>query len=158
MSAPHGMGPPMRRKKPRRKQPEQIFQRQVADFLDLALPRPDAWFTAIPAGAPGKLRGAIMQGMGYTPGTPDMVVIYKWLPPIWLELKSAGGGLSKAQEQCRKDLGAAGCCWALCRTLEDVERALKRFGVPLRASVGGVAGEGMEGFRFEPHVDSENPW
>ena len=65
-----------------------------------------------------------------------MLILYKWQPPIWLELKSAGGKLSKAQELCRKDLVAAGCCWALVRTLDDVERALKRFGVPLRASVG----------------------
>ena len=133
---------------PRRKQPEQIFQRQIADFLMLALPRPDSWFTAIPAGVPGKLRGAIMQGMGYTAGTPDMVIIYKNPPPkdgqttvIWLELKSVTGKLSKAQKQCREDLVAAGCEWALCRTLDDVERALRRFGVPLRATVGGVVGE-----------------
>jgi len=127
---------------------EQKLQMAVADFLTLALPRPDAWFTAIPAGAPGKLRGAIMKGMGYTPGTPDLLVIYRpieWhssLPTvIWLELKSAGGRLSKAQKQCREDLVAAGCKWALCRTLDDVERALRRFGVPLRATVGGAVGE-----------------
>ena len=120
---------------PCRKQPEQILQRQVADFLTLALPTPDAWFTTIPAGGGGKTRGAILKGMGYKAGTPDMLVIYKWLAPIWLELKSGRTKPSKAQEQCRADLVAAGCCWALCRTLEDVERALRRFGVPLRAEV-----------------------
>ena len=123
--------------KPHRKQHEQIFQRQVAEFLSLALPTPDAWSGAIPAGWSAKVHG----GLGYKAGTPDMLVIYKWQPPIWLELKSARGKLSKAQEQCRKDLGAAGCCWALCRELEDVERALRRFGVPLRATVGGVEGK-----------------
>ncbi len=129
---------------PRRKTPEQALQRAVAEFLTLALPTPEAWFTTIPAGGGGKVRGAILKGMGYKAGTPDMLVIYKWhaCPDIlWLELKSANGKLSKAQEQCRNDLEAAGCKWALCRTLEDVERALKRFGVPLRASVGGVVGE-----------------
>lgn len=132
---------------PRRKQPEQIFQASVKDYLDLALPKPDAWYTAIPAGGGGKTRGAILKGMGYRKGTPDMLVIWKprhWKEnegsfAIWLELKSATGKLSKHQEQCRKDLGAAGCCWALCRTLGDVERALKRFGVPLRATVGAEA-------------------
>ena len=119
---------------------EQKLQMAVAQFLVLALPTPDAWFTAIPAGGPGKLRGAIMQGMGYTAGTPDMLVIHEG-EPIWLELKTASGLVSKAQEQCRENLVAAGCKWALCRTLEDVERALRRFGVPLRATVGGVVGE-----------------
>lgn len=130
--------------KPRRKQPEQIFQRQVADFLTLALPTPDAWFTTIPAGGGGKVRGAILKGMGYKAGTPDMLVIYYDNPyqrVIWLELKSVGGKLSKAQKQCRQDLVDVGCMWALCRTVEDVERALRRFGVPLRATVGGVVGE-----------------
>lgn len=121
--------------KPRRKTLEQDFQCQVKKYLELALPFPDAWFGASAATGTSKTVGGILKDMGYKAGTPDMVVIYKWLPPIWLELKSPKGTLSKAQKQCRKDLGAAGCCWALCRTLDDVERALKRFGVPLRATV-----------------------
>ena len=121
---------------------EQKLQMQVKKFLELALPYPDAWFTAIPAGGGGKVRGGILKGMGYKAGTPDMLVIYR--PPsgpivIWLELKSAQGRASKAQEQCRKDLIAAGCKWALVRSLDDVERALRGFGVPLRASVGAGA-------------------
>ena len=123
----------------RRKQPEQIFQRQVADFLTLALPAPDAWFTTIPAGGGGKVRGAILKGMGYKAGTPDMLVIYRGRA-IWLELKTPRGTLSERQEQCGIDLVQAGCFWTVCRTLEDVERALKRFGVPLRATVGAEAG------------------
>ncbi len=124
----------------RRKQPEQTFQCQVKEYLDLALPTPDAWYTAIPAGGGGKVRGAILKGMGYRAGTPDMLVIYKpgaWITGvIWLELKSVSGKLSKAQKLCRDDLIAAGCKWALVRSLDDVENALKRFGVPLRATVG----------------------
>ncbi len=125
--------------KPRRKQPEQIFQRQVADFLALALPTPGAWFTTIPAGGGGKVRGAILKGMGYKPGTPDMLVIYHGRA-IWLELKTGRRLASKVQMQCSYDLAAAGCDWTLCHELEDVERALMGFGVPLRATVGGVVG------------------
>lgn len=121
---------------PRRQQPEQDFQMAVKQYLDLALPKPDSWFGASAVKGTNKTTGGILKGMGYKAGTPDMLVIYKWLPPMWLELKSARGTLSKAQEQCRKDLVAAGCCWALCRTLDDVERVLRRFGVPLLASVG----------------------
>ncbi len=128
---------------PRRKTPEQDLQRQVAKFLTLALPTTDAWFTAIPAGGGGKTRGAILKATGYHAGTPDMLVIYKpgaWITGvIWLELKSATGRLSKDQELCRDDLIAAGCKWALVRSLDDVERALTRFGVPLRATVGAGA-------------------
>ena len=125
--------------KPRRKQqPEQDLQKQTKKFLELALPMPGSWFGASAAIGTNKTTGGILKGMGYKAGTPDMLVIYR--PPsgpivIWLELKSAAGKLSKAQEQCRKDLIAAGCKWALVRALDDVERALRRFGVPLRASV-----------------------
>ena len=136
--------------KPRRKTPEQDFQKDVADFLTLALPFPDAWFTTIPAGGGGKVRGAKLKAMGYRAGTPDMLVIYKSSPEkwsfklvkvIWLELKTGRQGLSKAQEQCRDDLVKTGCKWALVRTLDDVERELRRFGVPLRATVGGAVGK-----------------
>ena len=126
--------------KARRKQPEQILQQHAARFLTLALPTPEAWFTTIPAGGGGKIRGAILKGMGYRAGTPDMLVIHAG-QAIWLELKSAGGALSKAQKQCRDDLVAAGCKWALCRDVEDVERALRRFHVTLRATVGGALGK-----------------
>ena len=121
---------------PRRKQPEQDFQMAVKKFLELALPFPDAWFGASAAKGTNKTTGGILKGMGYKPGTPDMLICQFGRPPIWLELKSAAGRLSKAQEQCRKDLVAAGCYWALVRTLDDVERILRRFGVPLLASVG----------------------
>ena len=131
--------PPLVRPR-RRKQPEQIFQMQVKKFLELALPKPDAWFGASAAKGTNKTTGGILQGMGYKAGTPDMLVIHEG-EPIWLELKSARGRLSPAQEKCREDLVAAGCKWALCRTLDDVEKALRRFGVPLRATVGGVVGE-----------------
>ena len=85
------------------------------------------------------MRGAKLKAMGYRAGTPDMLIIHDG-EPIWLELKSASAGLSKAQVLCMGDLVAAGCKWALVRSLNDVERALKRFGVPLRASVAGEAG------------------
>ena len=129
--------------KPRRKTPEQDFQKDVAQFLTLALPMPGSWFGAIPTTGSSKTVGGILKGMGYKAGTPDMLVIYRpreWQTSkptvIWLELKDDKRGPSKAQEQCRDDLIAAGCKWALVRTLDDVERALRRFGVPLRASVG----------------------
>ena len=135
MSAPHGTAPPVRRKKRRRKTPEQNFQMDIKQYLDLALPFPHAWFGASAATGTSKTTGGILKAMGYQAGTPDMLVTYQG-QTIWLELKSASGSLTKVQEQCRDDLVTSGCKWALVRTLEDVERALRCFGVPLRASVG----------------------
>jgi len=143
MSAPHGMGPPIRH---RRKTLEQDLQMQVKKFLELALPMPGSWFGASAAIGTSKTTGGILQGMGYKAGTPDMLVICRDEFPgpriVWLELKTTGGRLSKAQERCRDELTAAGCKWALCRTLEDVECALRRFGVPLRATVAVAAEAG----------------
>ncbi len=122
---------------PRRKQPEQALQAQVTQFLIRALPTSDSWFTGIPAGGGGRSHGARKKQTGYRPGTPDMLIIHA-SRPIWLELKCDGRALSENQLCCREDLLRAGCKWALVRSLNDVERALKRFGVPLRASAGGA--------------------
>jgi hypothetical protein len=104
-----------------RSQPEQILQRQVAEYLSYAL-IPPAWWTTIPAGGGGELRGKILKGLGYRSGTPDMMIIADGCV-FFLELKSIKGRLSPAQKDTHAALVAAGCCVAVCRSLGEV-RAL----------------------------------
>ena len=118
----------------RRQHPEEALQRTVAAYLDLALPY-GCWWTTIPAGGGGKVRGAHLKAMGYKPGTPDILVILRG-QALWLELKSKTGRLTKSQKQCRQDLVAADCGWVLVRSVEDVERALIANDVRIRASTG----------------------
>lgn len=126
-----------------RAHPEQDLHIAIAKFLDIALPK-DAWWTTIPAGGGGKVRGAILKAMGYRPGTPDILIIWRHrtnledIPPdfvIWFEVKDAKGALRDNQENCRDILLKNGCKWGLVKSVEDVERALLRFRVPLRATI-----------------------
>lgn len=106
----------------------------VARFLDLALPDL-AWWTTIPAGGGGKVRGAILKAMGYRPGTPDILIIYRDVV-LWFELKGPNGWLTAIQKKCRNDLLRNNCCyWELARSVDDVEASLRRHKIPLKALV-----------------------
>lgn len=118
----------------RRAQPEQVFQRQVAQFLAVSLAG-NSWFSSLPLGGGGRLRGAILHGLGVRRGLPDVLVINDGRA-IWLELKSDKGRLSQAQQACHSDLIRARSSVAVCRCLEDVVAALNAAGVPLRAKLG----------------------
>lgn len=125
--------------------PEQLFHQSVAQYLAAILP-PEVVFTTVGHGGGGRVRGALLKSMGVLPGVPDIMIcwleracrdpIYGWrddAPAIfWLELKSTKGRLSPAQQMFRERVLALGHCWALCRTLEQVEAALRSAGVPVR--------------------------
>ena len=117
-----------------RRHPEQQLQQAVARYLDVALPG-EVWWTTIPAGGGGKVRGAILKGLGYKAGTPDILIVYEGRA-YWMELKAPDGVLSTAQMWCFKVLCNAGC-WRphIVRSLVDVERALDSWRIPHRATV-----------------------
>jgi VRR-NUC domain-containing protein len=99
--------------------PEQILQRQVFEFLTVAL-SPPAWFTSIPAGGGGRVRGAILKATGYKPGSPDILIVYNGRA-YFLELKAPKTGrVSPAQWETHHLLTAAGCPVATCRSLDEV--------------------------------------
>jgi len=111
------------------------LQRQVAEYLRLALPEL-AWWTSIDHGADLRDGSRIDRARrGMTPGTPDIVII---LPTdgraLWIELKAGDGTLSHEQRQVRVALRRAGCPYTVARTLLDVEDFLRGY-VELRAKV-----------------------
>ncbi len=114
------------------KRPEQALQQQVAQFLDAALPD-DAWWTAIPLGGGGRLRGAILKGMGAKAGTPDLLIVYRGRA-FWIELKAATGRLTPAQKVTHLRLTLAGCLVDTCRSVEEVAGVLGQV-IPLRARI-----------------------
>lgn len=120
---------PARRK---RRAPEQDIQRQIAQFLDVALGG-SAWYSTIPLGGGGKTRGAILKSLGTKEGTPDMIVIDGGRA-LWLEIKSYTGTVSKAQEKCHADLRRAYSPVYVVRSLDEAIAALRRAGVPLRVA------------------------
>ncbi|MFY8105636.1 MAG: VRR-NUC domain-containing protein [Elstera sp.] len=124
-----------------RKNPEQRLQIQVANFLRLALRPPTVW-TAFPAGGGGKVRGALLKAMGLKPGWPDVIVLHPLglnTLVVGIELKAKKGRLSDAQKDACEALWAANARYVECRSLEEVDRCLRRAGVPMHAHVASVS-------------------
>lgn len=107
---------------------EQNFHKGVATLLKAALPD-DVVATTFPAGGGGRIRGAILKGMGLVPGMPDWLVAHAG-KTLWLELKTEIGRLSPAQKVCHERLRVAGHQVEVCRNIFDVIDALDRHGVP----------------------------
>ena len=117
----------------RRKQPEADFQQQVFAYLASALDG-NSWFSAIPLGGGGALRGALLKKTGTKAGIPDVLVLNDGRA-LWLELKSRRGQLSDAQLYCHECLRRARSPVTVCKTLDQVEAALLAAGVPLKARI-----------------------
>ncbi len=119
--------------------PEQDFQITVAQYLDRALPREYAW-TAIGHGGGGRVRGGILKAMGVKPGWSDIIIlkpshIFDLVRFIGLELKSERGALSQSQRDVRRLIKSVGGMIYVCRTMDEVEGALRAELIPLRARV-----------------------
>ena len=120
----------------KRDNPEQRFHVAVASYLRLALPS-DSWFTTIPAGGGGRVRGAHLKVMGYRAGTPDILIVHRG-KAHWLELKAEKGVVSREQKRCILALGDAGCPSVfVCRTLDHVQSALTYWGITAKARISG---------------------
>jgi hypothetical protein len=124
----------------RRRAPEQVFHKQVAQYLSKALPKGFLWST-FPSGGGGRIRGAQLKAMGLRAGMPDIAVfglgarfirgVDCFAPSVlWLELKSKSGALSAVQKATIAQLKALGHDVAVCRTLDEVEAAAAEFVFP----------------------------
>lgn len=123
----------------KRRRPEDVLQRQIVQYLDRALGG-SAWFCHVPNGGQrSETEAAIMKGLGVKAGVPDLLILDAGRA-LWLELKSPHGkGPSDAQMDCHHRLRLARSSVAIVRSLEDVEIALTRWAVPLRARLVGHA-------------------
>jgi hypothetical protein len=112
---------------------EKALHRAVAEYLALALTPPD-WFTSFPLGSGGKARGGQLKAAGTKAGTPDILIIRN-SKAHWIELKTKRGTLSDHQRIIAVELRAAGCEWAVCRSVDEVEQRLTEWGFNLRAGL-----------------------
>lgn len=129
----------------KRKQPEQILHTAVANFLHQGLRTPTFW-TTFPAGGGGAFRGAFLKGMGLKAGFPDILVVHPQplgaglgCIVLGIELKAGKGRVSPEQVDVHAALTIANARVRVCRSLDDVEAFIRGHGVPLFASIGGVA-------------------
>jgi hypothetical protein len=101
--------------------------------LDAAL-CPEVFWTTIPAGGGGKVRGAQLKVCGYKAGTPDVLIVHRGRAR-WIELKAGKGRLSESQKGLIPHLTAAGCDTEICRSIEEVQSAVLKWDLPLRGRI-----------------------
>lgn len=123
--------------------PEAILQKAVADYLRVALRSPTIW-TAIAHGVPlgdkrsSAIRGRQLKNLGLQKGWPDILVMHpaETGGPIVLgiELKSKKGALQPEQRDLMQAFFGVGARYIICRSISNVEQALRFCDVPVRAT------------------------
>jgi hypothetical protein len=118
----------------KRNNEEEKLQAAVMQYLALALPH-----DAIAHHSPGEgLRSKRAQGelarSGHKKGWPDIEIVWRGRV-YFIELKVPGSYPSAAQREMHKRLMYCDAPVMLCRSLPEVEAALREACVPLRASV-----------------------
>ena len=113
---------------------EHRLQQAVSVYLTRALP-PDTFWTSVDAGQ-GRMdpiAGCRRRERGIKAGVPDLLLC--WRGRLHgIELKFGKGTLSDNQVAIANEILAAGGLWAMCRSVEEVEVVLRRWGLPLRAT------------------------
>ena len=117
----------------KRARPEQDLHRAVVQFLELALPRDAVWFHVPNGERRDQKIGAILAGLRVKPGVPDILILYRGRLHC-IELKGSRGRLTAAQKDMHAQLWFCGATVRVCRTLEEVETAVREF-APLRSTV-----------------------
>ena len=139
--------------KHKRAKPEADIQRTIVSALRFVLPSGaivhHAANEVTQAGVAGARRQAILVGMGVTPGFADLIVLAQG-KVLFLEVKSATGSLSPAQEAFRDAVQVQGFPWALVRSIEDALGALSEAGMVTR-----VRGNASTGVPVTPSAGEE---
>jgi hypothetical protein len=118
-----------------RRQEERALHEAVMQYLKRALP-PHSKAHHSPGEGKRSLRAQRdLKRSGYNAGWPDIEIIWRDHPNIFIELKSRAGYLSPEQRAMRLELEDCGCTVVICKTLGCVENSLIELGMPLRARV-----------------------
>jgi hypothetical protein len=117
----------------RRRHEEETLQRAVIAYLRLALPHDGVAYAVPNGGLRSKKVAARLNGTGLVAGIPDIAVVYRGRA-LFIELKTRTGVVSAAQRETMHKLIYAGADVMLCRSVPDVEAALRECGVPLSAT------------------------
>lgn len=117
-----------------RKNEEAALQRQVCEFLRLALDPAVLW-TGIENKPRSRIAGAQQKARGVRAGVPDILF---WFAAGFgaIELKTIKRRVSDEQEIFREEFTARGGLYAVCRSIEDVESSLRHWGLPMKGSSG----------------------
>lgn len=115
---------------------EDSIHEAVAKLLWVALPDDVWWSTIEHRNAKDAREGAMRKARGVKPGVPDILLCYGGAL-YCIEMKTRTGTLSPAQKDRRIELKRAGAHWAICRSVDDVIRQLRAWGIPINARIMG---------------------
>ena len=123
-----------------KQRPEQVLQIQVAAFLNVALPEESLWWhTPNQVGNRSYAEAGILKAMGVKAGIPDILILYR-ARLYAIELKAGSNSSTPAQGAIQATMAELGARVAPdAGSVEQVERALRAWEIPLHASVLGLA-------------------
>jgi hypothetical protein len=120
-----------KRVKTKRRALEFEFHCSVADFLNLVLPDDADWCHTPNGGFRTAAEAGKLKAMGVKAGDPDIRLIYQGRV-YFIELKRVGGTVSVSQIARGIRLQRCGAHVRKAETLEEVQDALKGFGIPIK--------------------------
>lgn len=115
---------------------EHKFQSAAHVFLSRALPDALHWGVDH-AGARSPMQGAWMKQRGIMAGIPDHFTLHRGVLIGW-EWKAGKGTTSERQDAFAVRMMNNDAYYFVCRTIDEIEQALRLFGWDLRASAGGI--------------------
>jgi len=121
-------GPPRSRSAQLRDNPEERLQQSIAQLLEYVLPEEVVWTASLSGAQLGVQQRKKARATGLRRGCPDLVIVVPRKGPFWIEVKSETGMMSADQRRWRSAIGEARFC--LARSVQDVEQALARWGIP----------------------------
>jgi hypothetical protein len=115
------------------------------------LPNPErAFWSGLENRPASAISGAIAKRRGCRSGLPDLVLIARGRPPVFVEMKSKSGYLSDNQKDVRAELLRVGCAYWVAMTARAALTALLISGAPFRRPWTPPPLAGWEG----PHTDT----
>lgn len=114
---------------------EHKLQCAVARYLDHAIPYGTAiWFSVPNGGQRSKATAGKLRAEGVKAGVADLIVIAPH-GVLAIELKTDTGRQSQSQRGWQSALEDVGHTYRICRSIDEVEEALREFGLHLHATV-----------------------
>lgn len=127
---------------------EHALQQTCSVYLARALPITATWTSVDPATDQkmSVVAGARRKARGCRPGWPDLQII--WCGQFYgIELKIDNGKQSESQSMMQEEIERAGGKYSICRSVDEVERQLVAWGIPLRAHT-------MAAHEYDDHRDA----
>ena len=112
---------------PKKNRPEQAIQRAVVQYLGIMENLGELFYYAVPnGGLRSKIEASIFKSLGVRAGVSDIVVMFPGGKCAFIEIKSAKGRLSEAQQRFKNQVEHFGFEYAECRSVTEVEAFVRR--------------------------------